>query len=91
MTARNKYVVTNGHGKSLEVYADDIKMTSTGDAVFYQVRDSALVNDEGLRNMQRDMATILVVKSSAFDTIHLVVPGTNTQAYTEAGTIQLTH
>lgn len=100
MTARNKYVVTHSlaaiqtnftKDRTREVYSDQVTMTPQGDVVFYQVRDSALVNDKGVRNMEKDMAIVLVLKGSMFDSIHLVAPAGDGEAYKEAGTIQLTH
>jgi len=100
MTARNKYIVshsmayiqsTAGVEKTREVYADQVTMTPTGAVVFHQVRESALVRDNGERAMMKDMAIVLVLKAECFDSIHLAAPGTTAEAYKESGQIELAH
>jgi hypothetical protein len=101
MLARNRYVVVYGKKYIMnnpgcdevkEVYADRILLTPNGDAVFSQVRDSVLVNEQGNgRFIGRDMATVLVVGAGVFEEIRLVPAGTERPAYTESGAVELTH
>lgn len=91
MTARNKYIVDVNDGDQLEIYADQFALTPNGDAVFHQVRKSALVNDKGVRNMEDDMTPVLMVKASRIKQVHLLVHSGAVPAYTDPGAIQLTH
>lgn len=91
MTARNKYVVEFNDDKPIDVYADQFALTPNGDAVFHQVRKSALVNDKGVRNMEDDMTPVLMVKASRIKQIQLIAHGATVPAYEDPGAIQLTH
>ena len=88
MLSRNKYVVEYTNGKELEVYADKISITEPGQIIFYQLRKTAAIDEDGKRVSGELMTVVMILQSTVFNRVYSA-PASGLPHYTEAGAVEL--
>ncbi len=85
---RRKEFIVSAPGGEMKVFADDFTVTPTGNAVFAQVRDERVMNQDGSISVGKDMVTVLVLVTGSYNSIRMVNESGH-DLYKESGEIQL--
>lgn len=85
---RRKQFMVAAPGGEMSVFADDFTVTPSGNAVFAQVRDERIMNQDGSVTMGKDMVTVLVLVAGSYNSIRMVNESGH-DLYKESGEIQM--
>lgn len=87
---RNQYVICSEGDEDKRIFAEELQMTPSGDAAFFQLRNAAFVGQDGNRRFGMSVVPVLILAKGTFSSIRLV-DANGREVCDETGAIDLIH